>query len=167
MFTKVERAMLFLTGTITLVLGSIAYVSVFNPPDELTNSTNVNSSVRGPASYITEKGDNDKNKSIDKSMFSLDLKCLNHKESHTFNSQAKMLQIKAKLCVDQELDKVEILNRTNGSKASVFHLKNNHFMTDYLSLAPGNNQLIIQLTTTQGESVLNNLVVEYKPTIAK
>ena len=166
-FSNIEKIMLGGTGFLALVLGVIAYISVFSEPEFTASYITDNGSLRSPASKMATNKARKKSQTKDRSMFTLDLKCLEHKQSHNFVSEAKMLQLKARLCNSSLVETTEVINRTNGTKASVFPLKGNRFMTDYISLAPGKNQLLVRLTTDQGEKVLNNLVVESVPKVTK
>lgn len=93
-----------------------------------------------------------------KSMTTVDLDCLSKGKSIEFTGEANLLQLKGKLCSDIAVEALKIHNRTNSAKGTVFFTKNNQFMSDFISLAPGKNHIIVRLTYVDGKKVLNSLI---------
>ncbi|MCB0355466.1 MAG: hypothetical protein KDD40_00575 [Bdellovibrionales bacterium] len=160
-FAKFEQGLIAVTGIIVMVLAVINYFTIFTMPANDSKTSQVNEVILRQPAAITKGAKSEKKVNpLEKNMVTLELSCLQHKQVLNFASYAKMLQLKAKICAEQPITKIEIINRSNGVKASVFSLSNNEFLTDYFSLIPGKNQVIMQLTLENGEKTLSNLTVE-------
>ncbi|MCB9027206.1 MAG: hypothetical protein H6625_12865 [Bdellovibrionaceae bacterium] len=166
-FTKLEKSMMGVTGGVAFILGLTIYFSLFSEALNIKYSDQDKDTFRGPASIIPIQKTESKVKFTDRSMITLDMSCFEEKQVLHFTSAAKMIQIRGKICGSKELKSLEVLNRTNGSKASIFDLKNKQFMTDYLSMAPGKNQVILKLINEEGESFLSELYFESQNILTK
>ncbi len=160
--SKIEKLLLSATGGVALVLGFISYltITVSEVPSPVVQETK--DSQRRPASFVKVIRNDQNIVSKDARMASVDLKCLLKNRVLNFDGKAKLLQLKGQLCGMKAVSKIEVLNRTNGVKATIFPFKNNRFMTDYISIAPGKNQLLVRAKDVSGEKILNNVLFVQK-----
>ena len=80
------------------------------------------------------------------------------------------LRITSEFCQLKKSEKVlssSVENKSNGFVATVFALDAQHFSTDYISLAKGQNHLVLQHQGANGASMQREVVIERAPATSK
>lgn len=155
--------MLMSTGAVALLLGFLFYATTFYIPIVQEPKLEYQ---RQPASQSYREKFANPSKIEERTMISLELKCLEEHPKLYFTGVARMAQVKGKLCKENSINTVEVINRTNGIEALVFNKSSNYFLTDYFSLAPGKNQILVKITTNTS-SWLSQLTVESQAPLIK
>jgi hypothetical protein len=158
-FTKFIFFVVLLLGvlSITLLLG--------DPPPETTATTDgtqqpsalfdlnnpVLAKLRALASVTAAEPAEKANTAADilKSVFDFDCE----KEGLSFETKLNKFRVKSEKCPvgeDGSPLNTQIRNKTNNFVATVFHKSAGAFTTDFINLAPGNNEVEVEFETTQG-----------------
>ncbi len=177
---RLEKKLLVITLGLALSSTLVVFLSIFYSSIPVPNqnikrdsedyarypaSTDSADSVGQPVSIQHGMGSGGSPNSL--SMSTLDLNCLRENKSWDLNSTPKMLQIKGQLCGGGNLSKIEIINRSNGTKAVVFQLKGERFLSDYISLSPGFNQLVLEAESSSGRRFVNNFKLKAANDLSK
>ena len=77
----------------------------------------------------------------------LKLECADQPQPVQFSHQTRQVRFNGQLCKKAgTLNKTTIVNRTNGTQATVFQTGKNHFSSDLVDLVEGTNQILITHT---------------------
>lgn len=89
------------------------------------------------------------------------LGCLRDGRRAEIVSSANQVRLKAKLCglSQADLSKSSLINRATGFEATLFNLKNGVFTSDYLALAEGANQIMMQISDASGERTVAEVTI--------
>lgn len=116
---------------------------------------------RAPAGVVSFHGETTSLGPEDREMVTLDLECVKDGKLKAISSRARQVRVVGKWC-HSYIDKLEgssIINRANGVNATMFHLKKGQFTSDYISLVPGENNIMVQLQASEDSKSLTELVV--------
>ena len=158
---SIDKILLGITGGIVLLLGIMSYGFVFSSSEDFITHFEQNRKKviqRDPSSFVLAARSIPKEVSISKNMSTFDLGCIKKNAVHNLEGDVKLLQVSGKSCFSENPKYIEVINRTNATRASIFQLKNKKFMSDYISISPGKNQLILTMITSTGEQYVNNVV---------
>ena len=181
---KLGLGLVSLTASFVLVLAAwIVFSALLSPPQTLqqnqlsqlldhrldlgpgfgSDSSRQPSSVASGALTATDRGRL-------KSMETLSFDCLdvlekNQKTQNNKNrkSESKQVRLTGRLChlPDLNILKSSIVNRTNGTEATLFQLSSGLVSTDFVTLTKGENQFVFELSSASGERYVSDLVISF------
>lgn len=156
---------------IVFVLLSVLTVSSWFAPlaNPYQNQSKLLSS-RKPASIVALTGTSSTNQIVqDKKdiYLSLDLECIDAKgEDKTIVSGSSQIQLLGRYCGSSsnriKISHSKIINKSNGYEATTFPIEGSKFITDFIALLPGENQIEIEQKTSSGKTTAFRLVINHE-----
>lgn len=139
---------------LTIVFGGITTLTLVEAPSKtlnpLVSQTTLGrslASVAGPATQAAVQGV--------RQVATLAVGC--DEEKLKVNSQH--VRLRGKSC-QTSTHSISVKNSTNGYSATVFSQEGSGFTTDYLAMAPGENQIVIEEVATTGEKKSHTVVIQ-------
>jgi hypothetical protein len=164
---KLGAGIVSVTVSLILFLGMFIYASVMNSnpyqaqADALTPS-GVES--RSPASIVSLSAEVERvvlgsspetaaaQAPAQKEAEVISLVCINGNTASTITSQAKQIRLRGPVCGGKEVSDIEVINRTNGFRATIFQTDKVRYSSDYIHLAQGDNQIHLSYMDAEGEA---------------
>lgn len=148
-----------------MVLGVFVYGTMLRGGDRQKShfSQEEAESERQPASVPVIDASSISKKDIKNQVVTIDLDCLKRGSLPSIDSSARQVRVRGRLCdqgLGSKLVSSTIMNRSNGYTASSFHLKGRRFTSDYISLAPGTNQILLSFEGENQKSFLAELKIK-------
>jgi len=159
-FRQFASSITYFTGLLVLGLALWICGNVFAPPQDgaafashnnrKPNSV-ANEYARLPAiTFDSPKADAKPEPKVE----TFALNCLYDGAKINLTSAARQVRLKTDLCGHRlDLDKSNMVNRTNGFEATLFQLEKGGFSSDYIDLVEGQNQIVVQLADAKGRTI--------------
>jgi hypothetical protein len=89
------------------------------------------------------------------------LECLKDGQNVFKTTTARQLRLKMDLCHGRaaNLEKSNVLNRSNGFEATLFQMEQGHVSSDYINLVDGENQIAMKFIDDKGRSISTTITV--------
>jgi hypothetical protein len=168
--SRSERFILGLSLVPILILGTLTYFSLFSPPpQDISHLETANrflasesepSEPKNEFENVSSEGLNNENSVLDSSSSLIDLKCIEDQNNIELKSSEKSLQFMWRDCQKKQFSNITLMNRTNGTSATVFKILDNLFQTDFIFMAKGKNQFILTAENESGERIVSQFVIE-------
>lgn len=154
---KQEIRFLMITFALVVMTAGASFVSIMTVPVQATRAAET---VRNPASLPPVTDTQEKPSTNWSKLEALQWDCKS--KSQTTTISATHLRLKGQpFCRGQKLPDMKIVNKTNGFTASVF-VNEKGFLTDFINLKPGHNEILIEWTDAKGKTGQSELVIERK-----
>jgi hypothetical protein len=154
------------TGALVVLLGGWILVSAMtDTPDEMMEMASVvapdSEADRSPNSVGMEPISLTGPSAAEIKVQTFSLGCLKDGRRAELVSTANQVRLKAKLCglSQADLSKSSLVNRATGFEATLFNLRNGVFTSDYLALAEGANQIMMQISDISGERTVAEVTI--------
>lgn len=144
-----EQKFLFLTLLVVVLIGGPTVYSVIREP-ALRQQTELK--ANGDRQPASERRNSIKAKSV-----TMEMPCQG--ESRTQETEGTLLRLKSD-CWKDSVQKISVINKTNGFTAAVMETQSKGFTTDFIDLKEGDNNLEISGTDDQGQSIVRAMIVK-------
>lgn len=151
---KQEMRFLVITFVLVLFLGGASFMSVMSIP---TPVVKVTEAVRNPASLPTAVQETQPQSNTLSKLDVMNWDC----KAKNLNSEitGTHLRLKGKsFCRNQAIQEIQVKNRSNGFTATVFENEKG-FLTDFIDLKPGANDLSVEYTDQKGETQISSFTI--------
>ena len=149
---RLRNAFSRMTLFLALGFGALTTLSLLEEPSRTLQPLLPSvAGVRAPASLTPTKLGN----RVKPLMGTADVGCEN---GSRFNTPSEHLRLKGKVC-GVDATSTAVRNTANGFAATVFHQGDSGFTTDYISLATGENKIVIEQTLESGQTQTREVTV--------
>ncbi len=148
---RLRTAFSHFTLLFTVAFGFLTTLTLIEEPSKTLQPTFATTTVRGPASVTT--GTLSSGKAF---MSTLEVGCQIKEELKTTSEH---IRIKSPGCGLNLKENITVQNMTNRLSATIFMQGNTGFTTDYLALHEGENTILIQSKTLEGQTQTREVTV--------
>lgn len=154
-----EKSLLTATSSLVILMGVPMALDLLKNPEAHAEMT-VQQQVRNPASLSLPKV------AIQKSEKTAVIKLDCDLSSEALSTEGPYLRIQGQLC-HQSLDRIQVINQTNGFTANIMKVGSGEFTTDFLDLSEGINEIQMISTTDAGDSITKTFTVDRRSPAAE